>query len=111
MPNFGGFSSNGHSNFSNNGGRSGRSGGNGRFGGPGGPGDEPAEDEDHEHEYRPIIDTENLSAYDEIVHSVITLEFSDRGLALDLSYEEAEELGETLAAIVEYVRRKQVGEV
>ena len=109
MPNFGGFSSNGHSNFGNNGrnGRSGGSGGGGRFGGQG---DEP-EDEDHEHDYRQIAETESLSAYDEMVHSVITLEFHDRGLALDLSYEEAEELGATVAAIVEYVRRKQVGEV
>lgn len=68
------------------------------------------EDEGHEHEYANIAQTPNLSAYEELVHQVITLEFHDRGLTLDFSYEEAEELGQVLADIMSYLSRKRTFE-
>lgn len=64
-------------------------------------------EEGHEHKYSRIIQTRNLSAYAEAVHEVVTLEFHDRGLSLDLSFEEAQELGKVLEAITSYLRRQQ----
>src|SRR5262245_30898300 len=89
--------------------------GNGKNGGGDGGSDsfyEGFEDEEegHEHEYANIAQTPNLSAYEELVHQVITLEFHDRGLTLDFSYEEAEELGQVLADIISYLSRKRTYE-
>jgi hypothetical protein len=75
------------------------------------PEDEFEDEEDgHEHEYANIAQTPNLSVYEELVHQVITLEFHDRGLTLDFSYEEAEELGQVLADIMSYLSRKRTYE-
>lgn len=75
------------------------------------PEDEFDDDDDgHEHEYTNIAQTPNLSAYEELVHQVITLEFHDRGLTLDFSYEEAEELGKVVTDIVNYLIRKRTYE-
>ena len=65
------------------------------------------EDEDHEHEYINIAQSRNVSAYEESVHQVISLEFHDRGLTLDFSAEEARELGKVLAEVVRYLESKQ----
>jgi hypothetical protein len=65
------------------------------------------EDADHEHAYVNIVETTNLAAYEELVHQVVTLEFHDRGLTLDLSIAEAEELGNVLAEIMAYLSRKR----
>jgi|SRR5690348_13434655 hypothetical protein len=72
--------------------------------------DSDEDEEGHEHEYANIAQTPNLSAYEELVHQVITLEFHDRGLTLDFSYEEAEELGQVLADIINYLSRKRTYE-
>ncbi len=82
--------------------------GNGRNNGFPGPGDRFEEDDDdHEHTYINIAQTPNLSAYEEQAHEVVTLEFHDRGLTLDFSSEEAEELGRVLAEVVNYLKRKR----
>jgi hypothetical protein len=65
------------------------------------------DDEDHEHEYINIAQSRNVSAYEEGVHQVISLEFHDRGLTLDFSAEEARELGLVLAEVVRYLESKQ----
>ena len=65
------------------------------------------EDEDHEHVYNNIVQTRNLSAYAEAIHEVITLEFHDRGLSLDLSYAEALELGKVLAEVVSFLNQSK----
>ncbi|HEX2911451.1 MAG TPA: hypothetical protein VH186_11620 [Chloroflexia bacterium] len=65
------------------------------------------EDEDHEHTYVSIAETHNVSAYEEQVHQVITLEFHDRGLTLDFSLDEAEELGHVLSEVMNYISRKR----
>jgi hypothetical protein len=65
------------------------------------------DDEDHEHEYLNIAQSRNVSAYEEAVHQVISLEFHDRGLTLDFSAEEARELGLVLAEVVRYLESKQ----
>jgi hypothetical protein len=65
------------------------------------------EDADHEHTFVNIVETANLAAYEELVHQVVTLEFHDRGLTLDLSLAEAEELGQVLAEIMAYLGRKR----
>ena len=61
------------------------------------------DEEEHEHEYNSIIQTPNLAAYAEGIHEVVTLEFHDRGLSLDLSYAEAQELGRVIAEVVTYI--------
>ncbi len=63
------------------------------------------EDDGHEHVYNNIVQTRNLSAYAEAIHEVVTLEFHDRGLSLDLSYAEAQELGKVLAEVVDFLKR------
>ena len=65
------------------------------------------EDEDHEHEYVNIAQSRNVSAYEELVHQVVTLEFHDRGLTLDFSPEEARELGRVLGEVVRYLESKR----
>jgi hypothetical protein len=64
------------------------------------------EDEDHEHEYINIAQSHSVSAYEETVHQVISLEFHDRGLTLDFSADEARELGRVLAEVVKYLESK-----
>lgn len=61
------------------------------------------EDEEHEHVYTSITQTRNLSAYAEALHQVITLEFQDRGLSLDFSYAEAQELAQVMAEIAAFL--------
>ncbi len=81
---------------------------NGHNGEPPGPGEGfLQEDDDHEHTYINIAQTANLSAYEELIHQVVTLEFHDRGLTLDLSQEEAEELGQVLVEVMAYLGRKR----
>jgi len=63
------------------------------------------EDDGHEHIYNNIVQTHNLSAYAEAIHEVVTLEFHDRGLSLDLSYAEAQELGKVLVEVVDFLKR------
>lgn len=64
------------------------------------------EDDDHDHNYLNIVQTRNLSAYEELTHEVITLEFHDRGLTLDFSSEEVQELGRVLNEVMLYLKRK-----
>ncbi|MBI3979418.1 MAG: hypothetical protein HY331_14645 [Chloroflexi bacterium] len=54
---------------------------------------------DHEHAFVEIARTENIVAYEETVHQVITLRLHDRGLALELTHAEARELADALAQI------------
>jgi hypothetical protein len=65
------------------------------------------ESDDHEHHYVGIMQTANIEAYEELVHQIITLEFHDRGLTLDFSAEEAEELGQILVEVMAYFTRKR----
>jgi hypothetical protein len=81
---------------------------NGDNTGGGEPDDEvEGDEEEHEHIYLNIVHSENITAYEELVHQVITLEFGDRGISLDLSVEEAEELGHVVAEIMRYLERKR----
>ncbi len=73
---------------------------------------EAEDDEEHEHEHTfiNIAQTPTLSAYEEEIHGVITLEFRDRGLTMDFSLEEAQELGQVLAAVMTHLKGKQTSE-
>lgn len=92
-------SNNGHFDFNSNGN------GNHNSDKPLEGGDDFEEDEEHEHFYTSITQTNNLSAFAEAVHQVITLEFHDRGLSLDLSYVEAQELAQVVAEIAAFLSR------
>jgi hypothetical protein len=60
---------------------------------------------DHEHAYLEIEGTENISAYEETTHQLITLQFHERGLALMLNYEQAFELADAMQKIVGHIGR------
>ena len=54
---------------------------------------------------REIDGTENISAYEETTHHVITLQFHERGMALSMSYEEALELADAMQKVVVHIGR------
>ncbi len=58
---------------------------------------------EHEHAYQEIEGTENISAYEETTHHLITLQFHERGLTLTLNYEEALELADAMQKIVGHI--------
>ncbi len=69
--------------------------------------DEDFEEEDeHEHEYIDIVQSSIISAYEEVVHQVITLEFHERGLTLDFTYEELGQLSQAISEVAAYIGRK-----
>jgi hypothetical protein len=57
----------------------------------------------HEHAYREIDGTENISAYEETTHRMITLQFHERGVALTLNHEEVLELADALQKVVAHL--------
>ncbi|HLH26524.1 MAG TPA: hypothetical protein VK066_28720 [Chloroflexota bacterium] len=57
----------------------------------------------HEHAYEEIEGTENISAYEETTHHLITLQFHERGLTLTLNYEEALELADAMQKVVGHI--------
>ena len=66
---------------------------------------ERGEEHDHEHNYQEIDGTENISAYEETTHHVITLQFHERGMALSMTYEEALELADAMQKVVVHIGR------
>jgi hypothetical protein len=54
----------------------------------------------HEHSYQEIEGTENISAYEETTHRLITLQFHERGLAITMNYEEVLELADAMQKVV-----------
>jgi hypothetical protein len=64
---------------------------------------ERAGDHGHEHFYSEIEGTENISAFEETTHHMITLQFHERGLALSMSYEEALELADAMQKVVGHI--------
>ncbi len=63
---------------------------------------EAPEEHTHEHEFIDIAESETIFAYAEAIHEVVTLQFNQRGIALNLSYEEALELAEVMLAVKEH---------
>ena len=64
---------------------------------------QPTGDHGHEHAYVEIEGTENISAYEETTHHLITLQFHERGLALTMNYEEALELADAMQKVVAHI--------
>jgi hypothetical protein len=64
---------------------------------------ERGQEHDHEHHYSEIEGTENISAYEETTHHIITLQFHERGVALSLNYEEALELADAMQKVVGHI--------
>jgi hypothetical protein len=67
---------------------------------------EAPEEHAHDHEFVDIIESETIFAYAEAVHEVITLQFNQRGIALNLAYEEALELGKVMQAVKEHCDKR-----
>ncbi len=67
---------------------------------------EAPEEHAHEHEYIDIVESETVFAYAEAIHEVVTLQFNQRGIALNLGYEEALELAKVMQAVKEHCDRR-----
>lgn len=65
------------------------------------------EEHAHQHALVEIIDSETITAFEQVPHGIITLQLHERGLSLDLSYEQAIALGTVMGKVVEYVNTKQ----
>ena len=65
------------------------------------------EEHNHEHDYVEIVESETISAYAEAIHEVVTLQLNQRGIALNLSYEEALELTKTMEAVQNHIAADQ----
>jgi len=63
---------------------------------------EPPEEHAHDHEFIDIIESDTIFAYAEAIHEVVTLQFNQRGIALNLGYEEALELTAVMEAVKEH---------
>jgi len=63
---------------------------------------EAPEEHDHEHEFIDIAESETIFAYAEVIHQVVTVQLSQKGVALSFSYEEALELTEVMLAVKEH---------
>jgi len=63
------------------------------------------QEHDHEHYYSEIEGTENISAYEETTHHIITLQFHERGVALSMNFEEALELADAMQKVVAHIGR------
>lgn len=64
------------------------------------------EDHAHEHEFMEIIDSETITAFEGVPHGIITLQLHQRGLSIDLTYEEAMALEIVIKKVVEYINTK-----
>ena len=65
------------------------------------------EEHAHEHEFVEIFDAETITALEQVPHGIITLQLHQRGLSLDLTYEEAAALGTVMERVVEHVNAQQ----
>lgn len=62
------------------------------------------EEHDHEHSFVEVADTEVAFIYDQVPHQVLTLRLNDRGVSIELSYDEAIALSEALDQVVQYIQ-------
>lgn len=60
----------------------------------------------HRNELVKIFDAATVTAFEQIPHDVITVRLHQRGLSLDLTYGEAEELATVMEKVVKYVNKK-----
>ena len=61
------------------------------------------EEHGHAHSYVEVCRSENILVVEEVAHQLLTLHLYDRGLALDLTREEARELASVLADVDKYM--------
>lgn len=61
----------------------------------------------HEREIIEVVDSETIAALEHTPYGTFTLQFCQRGLSLDLTYEEAAALGVVVEKVVEYVKTKR----
>ncbi|MBI2886085.1 MAG: hypothetical protein HYY02_02630 [Chloroflexi bacterium] len=67
------------------------------------------EHEEHAHEHRmvEIIDSETITAFEQVPHGIITLRLHERGFTLDLTSAEAETLGLVMQRVVDHLKARQ----
>ena len=61
----------------------------------------------HEHEFVEIVDDETITAFEQSPHGIVTLQLHQRGLSMDLTYDEAVALGTVMERVVKHVKTKQ----
>lgn len=62
------------------------------------------EEHDHEHSFVEVADTEIAFIYDQVPHQVLTLRLNERGVAIELTYDEALALAEAMEQAVRYIQ-------
>jgi hypothetical protein len=66
-----------------------------------------AEEHEHEHDFVEVVDSEQVFVYDQVPHQVLTLRLNERGLAIELTYDEALALGEAMGQVAAYINDQQ----
>lgn len=64
------------------------------------------EEHAHEHAFVDIVESDTITAFEQSPHGVITLQWFRRGVSLDLTYDDAVELGMVMEKVVEHVYGK-----
>ncbi|GEM_PF-4683339 len=65
------------------------------------------EEHDHEHDFVEVADTDVAFVYDQVPHQVLTLRLNERGVAIELSYDEALALAEVFEQVAKYVQEQE----
>lgn len=66
-----------------------------------------AEEHDHEHSFVEVVDSDVVFVYDQVPHQVLTVRFNDRGVSIELTYDEALALSEAMEQVARYVQEQE----
>lgn len=64
------------------------------------------EEHDHEHSFVEVVDSELVFIYDQVPHQVLTMRLNERGVAVELTYDEALALAEAFEQVARYVQEQ-----
>jgi len=64
------------------------------------------EEHDNEHSFVEVVDSDVVFIYDQVPHQVLTMRLNERGVAVELIYDEALALAEAFEQVVRYVQEQ-----
>lgn len=65
------------------------------------------EEHDHDHSFVEVVDSDLVFVYDQVPHQVLTMRLNERGVAVELTYEEALALAEAMEKVARYVQEQE----
>lgn len=65
------------------------------------------EEHDHDHSFVEVVDSDFVFVYDQVPHQVLTMRLNERGVAVELTYEEALALAEAMEQVARYVQEQE----